>query len=134
MLRYEPLVWVAPPRAKTEESDPLPLALYQEGSLDREYTLRALEEDGRRYRIAYSSPSIAGLLAALLAGLAVAVMTRCSVPEDLRLLGAEAELPVLPPLGVAVALAPGLQNTSAQRLHDEITLALSAVETHPPKN
>lgn len=134
ILRYEPLVWVAPPRARAEENDPLSLALYQDGSLDRQYALQALDAAGWRYRIAYSSPSIAGQLAALRAGLAIAVMTRCSVPEDLRILGLETGLPALPPLEVAVSMATGLQNPSVQRLHDEITLALSAVETHLPEN
>lgn len=125
LLRREPLVWVGPPLVRAENLDPLPLALYQPGSLDRELVLQALEARGQRYRIAYSSPSIAGLLAALRAGLAVAAMTRCSVPEELRRLSESDRLPPLPPLEVAIATAPGRSGGIVQRLREEIVRALA---------
>ena len=133
LLRREPLVWVGPPQVRAEALDPLPLALYQPGSLDRELVLQALEVRSQRYRIAYSSPSIAGLLAALRAGLAVAAMTRCSVPQDLRLLPESDRLPPLPPLEVAIATAPGQDGGIVQRLREEIVLALGDPPLAPGK-
>ncbi|MDZ4269445.1 MAG: hypothetical protein U1D00_27835, partial [Mycobacterium sp.] len=45
-------------------------------------TLAALATRRRTYRIVYHSSSLAGQLAAVESGLAVAVLTRCSVPPN----------------------------------------------------
>lgn len=50
----------------------------------------------------YNSSSLAGQLAAVESGLAVAVLTRCSVPENLEILGVEHGLGPLEPMEVAV--------------------------------
>jgi len=128
LLRREPLVWVGPPVVRAEALDPLPLALYQPGSLDRELVLQALEVRAQGYRIAYSSPSIAGVLAALRAGLAVAAMTRCSVPQDLRLLPDGGRLPTLPALEVAIATS---RATSSQAGGGIVARAGGLTSTQP---
>ncbi|TXL82291.1 LysR family transcriptional regulator [Vineibacter terrae] len=102
VLRREPLVWIASPSAWPEQNDPLPLALYQPGCVGRDHALRALTRSDRAIRLAYESPSMAGLLAAARAGLAVAVLARTSVPPDLRIIS-DAGLPALPALEVSLA-------------------------------
>ncbi|HXH02427.1 MAG TPA: LysR substrate-binding domain-containing protein, partial [Candidatus Competibacteraceae bacterium] len=71
LLRREPTVWATAENGCAQVRDPLPLALFMEGCFFREWALRALEAEGRAYRIAYTSPSITTLLAAVSAGLAV---------------------------------------------------------------
>ncbi len=71
-LRNEPVVWIAPEDAEVEKESPLPLALFHQGCMFRKWAMQALADQGITYRIAYSSPSIAGVLAAVKAGLAVA--------------------------------------------------------------
>jgi DNA-binding transcriptional LysR family regulator len=85
--------------------DPLPIAVYEAGSMARRATLSALQAIRRAYRIVYNSSSLAGQLAAVESGLAVAVLTRCSVPDGLRVLQnlpAEYDLPALGFMDVAV--------------------------------
>src|SRR3546814_1606003 len=49
--------------------------------------------------IVYNSSSLAGQLAAVESGLAVAVLTQCSVPAHLEILGARHRLGPLEPMG-----------------------------------
>jgi DNA-binding transcriptional LysR family regulator len=71
-LRHEPVVWIAPQDVAVEAQRPLPLAVFHQGCMFRKWAMQSLAEQGIPYRVAYSSPSIAGVLAAVKAGLAVA--------------------------------------------------------------
>jgi DNA-binding transcriptional LysR family regulator len=101
-IRVEPLVWIAK-SAATLDIDPLPLALSDPDGLDHINALRGLDAEGRRYRIAYASGSLTGLLAVVRSGQALAVLTRTAVPSDLRILGSRYKLPPLPALGITIA-------------------------------
>jgi DNA-binding transcriptional LysR family regulator len=71
-LRHEPVVWIAPQDVAVEAHRPLPLAVFHQGCMFRKWAMQSLAEQGIAYRVACSSPSIAGVLAAVKAGLAVA--------------------------------------------------------------
>src|SRR5256885_4621111 len=55
-------------------------------SLARTAALSSLAAQRRAHRVVYHSSSLAGQLAAVESGLAVAVFTRCSVPPHLQVL------------------------------------------------
>ncbi len=94
-LRNEPVVWIAPMDAEVEKESPLPLAVFHQGCMFRKWAMQALAGQGIAYRVAYSSPSTAGVLAAVKAGLAVAPVG-ASIPHDgIRILPPEV-LPGLP--------------------------------------
>lgn len=119
VLRLEPLVWVAARTVRPECAEPLPVALYQPGCVGRDHALRALGMSGRRFRIAYESPSLAGLLAFVRAGLAVAALARTSVPPDLRELGpAESGLTALPALEIGLVISDRRSDTEVMALAD----------------
>lgn len=104
-LFQEPLVWVGSAQHEVWRRSPLPIAVYEAASMARIATLAALTEKRRAYRIVYNSSSLAGQLAAVESGLAVAVLTRCSVPPGLQILQnlpAEFDLPTLGFMNVAV--------------------------------
>ncbi len=102
LLFREPLAWVGAPQYEVWLRDPLPIAVYEAGSRAREAALAALGAERRAYRVVCSSPSIAGHLAAAQSGMAVAVLTRCSVPPGLLVLDARHGLPALPDMEVAL--------------------------------
>lgn len=85
-LRNEPVVWIAPEDAEIENVSPLPLAVFHQGCMFRKWAMQALDEQGISYRIAYSSPSIAGVLAAVKAGLAIAPVGASMPTVGLRIL------------------------------------------------
>jgi DNA-binding transcriptional LysR family regulator len=101
LLFHEPLVWVGSPQFELWRRDPIPIAVYEDSSLARRHALQTLALQGRRYRVVYNSSSLAGQIAAVESGLAVAALTRCSAPEHLQVLGAEHGLGPLAPMEVA---------------------------------
>ncbi|WP_434668521.1 LysR family transcriptional regulator [Klebsiella sp. B345] len=101
LLFSEQLVWTGIKSTVIKEDHPLPVAVYEYGSEARKKVLAALEQLPSGYRIAYSSPYVAGQIAVVESGMAVAVLTRCSVPEHLHIIHSE-KLPALPSLEVVV--------------------------------
>ncbi|MFG5777562.1 LysR family transcriptional regulator [Comamonas sp. J-3] len=102
VLFHEPMVWVGSPQFELWRRDPLPIAVYESASLARRGAIHALAQQGRSYKIVYNSSSLAGQIAAVESGLAVAVFTQCSAPAHLQQLGVEHGLGPLAPMEVAV--------------------------------
>lgn len=98
LVRCEPLVWVAGLRSQPELRKPLPLAVLPHGSVYRHHALEALGAAGLQWSIRSVSDSIAGLQAAVLAGLAVSVFPQCAVVPGIRCLDEDDGLPKLPPI------------------------------------
>lgn len=101
LLFHEPMVWVGSPQLELWRRDPLPIAVYEDISLARRCAIHALALQGRRYKVVYHSSSLAGQLAAVESGLAVAALTQCSAPAQLQVLGREQGLGPLSPMQVA---------------------------------
>ncbi len=104
VMRCEDLVWVAnEPEPPILNQSLLPLALSAPVTLDYRAACEAMEAIGRRYRIAFASNSLAGLIAIARSGHAISVLTRMAVPPDLHAL--TAGLPQLPTIGIALEYA-----------------------------
>jgi len=73
-------------------------------SLDYRAACAAMDAVNRRYRVAYASNSLAGLIAIARSGHAISVLTRTAVPFDLHVVSAG--LPLLPTISIALESAP----------------------------
>src|ERR1700742_598302 len=98
----EPLVWAAAETFDLVPGAVLPLALYREKSVSREAALAALGKSDLAWEIIYTSPSLTGVRAAALAGLAITPLPASAVTVGLRILGLEQGLPRLPDLEFAI--------------------------------
>ncbi len=94
-----PLRWITSERHSPHRLDPLPLALAAGSCSWRRVAVQALNAIGRRYRVAYTSATLAGTTAPVLAGLALTVSPVTLLPEGLRVLQDES-LPDLPDIGI----------------------------------
>jgi DNA-binding transcriptional LysR family regulator len=101
-LRREQFVWVGMKGSDAYDRDPVQLALSDPDTLDYQAATSRLERIGRNYRIAYASGSIAGLIAVVRSGQAIAVLTQSAVPSDLQILPPSSGLPKLPTIGITV--------------------------------
>ena len=98
----EPLVWAAADSFDFMRGAVLPLALYREKSVSREAALAALGDGDLAWEIVYTSPSLTGVRAAALAGLAITPLPASAIVAGLRVLGLADGLPRLPDLEFAI--------------------------------
>jgi DNA-binding transcriptional LysR family regulator len=125
LLFNEPLVWVGASAHAAWRRDPLPVAVYEPGSLARHGALAALAKSKRRYRIVYNSSSLVGHIAAVEGGLAVAVLTRCSMPPHLLLLNEKHGLPPLPTMELALLRSRASKGAAAvDAMHEQVLRTL----------
>lgn len=96
ILHREPLVWAALAGGIAAEQTPLPISLWEEGCSWRAGALKALEADGRDYRVAYQSAHISGQRAAILADLVVAPIPRSHLVGQVVEAHVDGGLPPLP--------------------------------------
>lgn len=75
MTWREPLAWVGN-SVVVNDDEALRIVCYPEGCLYRRNMLSALQRDGRPFEIVYTSPSLAGLEAAISTGFGVSVLAR----------------------------------------------------------
>lgn len=126
----EPLVWVGLDADLVQRSGTLPLVAAPSPCVYRKRAIAALDQTGRAWRATYTSPSLAGQLAALRGGLGLSVLPREMVPDDLTIL--TEGLPRLEDAEVALLKARGTPPAAAERLADYILSALDRQRLEPP--
>ncbi|MBX3499386.1 MAG: LysR family transcriptional regulator [Alphaproteobacteria bacterium] len=125
----EPLVWTCATDqigAFTDSTHELPLVVSPHPCVYRRRALRALDEAGRVWRVAYTSTSLAGAQAAVRAGLGVTVLPAGMVPAGFKVLGRNSGLPALPDAEIALMTASPLPGP-AERLGHHIVGSLERV-------
>lgn len=91
----ESLKWVGDPSImKQDKTKPLPLVLSPQPCVYRARAIKALDKAGIKWRLVFSSPSYAGTVAAVKAGLGITALPRNMIPEQLAILN-NLELPTL---------------------------------------
>lgn len=101
-LFNEPMVWVGSPQFELWRRDPVPIAVYESESLARRYAVDSLTQLGREFKVVYNSSSLAGQVAAVEGGLAIAAITQCTVQASLHVLGSEHGLGNIEPMEVSI--------------------------------
>src|ERR1700758_378496 len=95
-----PMVWIGRPDwmgAKCLGAEPLPLVAFEPPCVFRSAGIAALDADKISWRLAFTSPSLAGLWAATEAGLGVTLRTAIALPRSLTVLKPSSSgLPALP--------------------------------------
>ncbi len=95
LVRRDRLVWVGLESTRIEPTGPVPLITYQAPSLSRAAAVGALEASGRTWRITCNTREVNGVLAAVRAGIGIAVFAQSLIPPDLVQLSAQWGLPEL---------------------------------------
>ena len=106
-IAHDPVVWMAARDFIPREDQPLPLAVFERGCIFRIWAQEALVRTNIPHRIVYVSRSEAGIQDAVRAGLAIAPVVQSNVPADLRVVGTELGLPVLPVSNIVLHKRPG---------------------------
>lgn len=120
VIRREPALWVTSNNHLTHEKNPVPLAIFHTKCTSYTWPRAALDTISRSYRIAYESPAAAGLMAAVTSGLAVAVLYKSMITDDLRVLGPEDGFPELPEAKILLKRFPGARSQAVEYMAQDI--------------
>lgn len=94
----EDLRWMAGPTFRLPDpGSPVPLVVFPQGCVYRNQAVHSLEAAGRSWRVAYTSPNLLGICAAVSSGLGVSVLSTPTAADGWRLLGPEHGFPLLVP-------------------------------------
>ncbi|SOC42755.1 DNA-binding transcriptional LysR family regulator [Rhizobium subbaraonis] len=111
------IVWIGPESFQRDPKAALPLIAFDAPCEFRKAAVNAMEAQGIEWRHAFASPSLAGIWAAVTAGLGVTARTAEGKPAHLHVLDAgKAGLPELGTIELAVHAKPEAMTTAAQEL------------------
>ena len=126
LVRRDRMVWLGHRSMTLDRDAPVPLIAYQAPSLSRMYAIRSLESVGRMWRITCNVKEVNGVLAAVRAGIGIAVFPQSLIPPDLAQVSANYELPELGDVDFSL-----LDNPSAPRGPiDALTAAILSRPVH----
>jgi DNA-binding transcriptional LysR family regulator len=125
----ERLRWVTSRRCPIDlRRDPLPLVMFEQGCHYRSRMIHAIETAGRTWHIAYTSPNLAGIQAAVSVGLGVSVLPEVAISSDHRVFKPADGFPLI--TNTEIALAVGADaNPAARRLAEVLTEFCSAIDS-----
>ncbi|MFD4792379.1 LysR substrate-binding domain-containing protein [Streptomyces anulatus] len=124
LMWRDALDWIGAPHLRVDPERPVPLVVFPPPAITRARALEVLEEHGRAWRIACTSTSLSGLVAAARAGLGVMAHSRGMIPPGLAPVPARAGLPELG--GVDFVLLHGTRRGAAQEAADALASAILA--------
>ncbi|MEV7194703.1 LysR substrate-binding domain-containing protein [Streptomyces sp. NPDC093510] len=124
LVWQDDLVWIGAERLRLDPEKPVPLIVYPPPGITRALAFEALERRGRAWRVACTSGSLNGLVAAARAGLGVMAHSRGLVPPGLVRVPDRAGLPELGP--VDFVLLHGERRAPAQDAADALAAAILA--------
>lgn len=87
--------------------DPLPFAMSEPGCLYRRRMIHAVESAGRSWHLAYTSPNLPGIQAAVSVGLGVSILPEVAILPEHRVLTTADGFPPITDTEVALVAAPG---------------------------
>lgn len=108
-------------------ADSLPLIFFPTGCLYRTRAIHAIEAAGRSWHMAYTSSSLAGIQAAVAAGLGLSIMPEIAVQADHRILTAKDGFAPIDKTEMALVAAPDA-SPATLRLADRLAEFCSAVK------
>lgn len=105
----EPLVWAAADHWQPEKT--LSLVLSPQPCIYRARALAALDRAKKPWNITYTSPSLAGTIAAVKAGLGITILPANMLPAGVHAIRSEMKLPELPDTEIALMKQESLSKT-----------------------
>ncbi|MEW6634930.1 MAG: LysR substrate-binding domain-containing protein [Pseudomonadota bacterium] len=127
------LRWIGPAKpidAGPGNGEPLPLVAFEAPCLLRTVATETLDRAGLAWRLAFSSPSLGGIWAAVAAGLGLTIRTDIGLPASVRVIAPGAlRLPALPRMALQLYQKDAELDPVAARLAD--ILLQAAIEALP---
>jgi DNA-binding transcriptional LysR family regulator len=127
----ERLRWVTSGRHPIDfRRDPLPLVMFEQGCLYRKRMIHAIEAAGRTWHIAYTSPNLPGIQAAVSVGLGVSILPDVAILSDHRVLKPTEGFPSVTNTEIALVVAADA-SPATRRLAEVLAEFCSSTDPHP---
>lgn len=126
LLRQEKTFWMMSRHHDLLQRDLLPVALFDRECWWRDAALAALQATGRPFRVVYSSQSVAGVSAAIEAGVAIGLLGHSSLNDKLTCLGAEHGFDEMPTSMLVLGSRSGADDAPVQAMKSAIRQAFAA--------
>ncbi|MBT1001456.1 LysR family transcriptional regulator [Paenarthrobacter sp. DKR-5] len=120
LVKRDSLVWVGQEKTVLEPGSPVPLISYPAPSPSRQMAIEALERAGRTWRITCNVREVNGILAAVRAGIGVAVFSQSLIPDDLVMVNQRFDLPPVGDVDITLLSNP----VANQELVEALTSAI----------
>jgi len=128
----ERLHWVASRRHPIDfRRDPLPLVMSEPGCLYRHRMIHATEAAGRAWHIAYTSPNITGIQAAVSVGLGVSILPEVAILPEHRVLKKSDGFPAI--TNTEIALVAAVDASPATRRLAEVLAEFCSAANSPKR-
>ncbi|WP_374385045.1 LysR substrate-binding domain-containing protein [Dongia sp.] len=122
-----PLRWIGAADFALQPGQPVPLIAFKQPCTFRARAIEALDAAGMPWRIAFTSPSLAGLFAAVEAGLGVTPRTAEGLPARLKLLDGASGLPAMrQPIDLFLHVGADTPPPATARLKEALMETLSS--------
>jgi DNA-binding transcriptional LysR family regulator len=108
-----PMTWIGRPGFTRRKRDSVSLAVFDPPCAFRAAAATALDRAGVDWSVTFTSPSLAGLWAAVDAGLGISVRTPAGLPSHLAVLGRSAGLPLLPKVELSLHASHSMAQAGA---------------------
>ena len=119
MLR-EPMIWIAARHLRLDRDQPVPLVLFETPCVCRSAAISAMNAAGRPFRVAFTSPSLPGLMAAVGAGIGVTVRSPRALRPDLAVV-ADLNRAALPDMEFMLYARPGNRPPALGKVEEILT-------------
>lgn len=113
VLRTSHVTWIAGARYHPHPDAPVPLVLIEGACPFRNMAIKALSEAGIPWRVAFETSTLAGIRAALRAGMGLTPRTVEMLAPDLKVVDPNAGLPALPTISYRLHARQGQLSESA---------------------
>lgn len=131
-LRRQRICWAGARRFSIPQEDPVPLALFDRDCWWRHRALQALQDVQRPYRIVYTSETVAGVRAAIQAGIAVGLLYADDVNGDLVELSQDKGFPPMADTHLVMACRRGISEPLAEAMAQAMRSAFERPATGRP--
>jgi DNA-binding transcriptional LysR family regulator len=121
-----PMAWIGGSASDWKKGEPVPLVMFEAPCAFRQTGISALDAADMPWRVTFTSPSLAGLWAAVDAGLGITLRTAASKPAHLEVFGARSGLPRLPMTELSLHTAGRPLSPASQRLKNILRDTLPA--------
>lgn len=118
LLCIDPTVWVTSRTHAQHLRRPLPVAVYFRSNWFRDFAQRSLDQQGLEWRVAFECDDAGAMRVAVDNGLAIAPISRSTIPPDCRELSAEDGFPMVDSSRVILKRGPAGTSAAIEGMAD----------------